>query len=321
MKSWSFTEILRILSFAGAEKAVTTPITEENNPVSIRLKLDTRHFLRMQAEALDLPLQRVIGLALDGIAQASSISVRDKSMTPVLLLRDLIKAHRLSDVDALSFLPGVTLDAWADDVLLQKHINKEFIEQVAKVFYVDPTWLKTGKSPIYNSVRWYKNIAAVVDYTLTRHPDRRLTRLIMTKRTGVDLSAIGDSDRSKQEFVTLIAEFEVVAPDHNKVITYQPMESMEWTYWRGREHIKMVAAFTEVLGGRVRLDGLILPSDAHKRLVDGQNIIASELKRRIPGLWFPSHLLPNSGNYQWSDENEWRGVESAINRHRQNGSI
>ncbi len=318
---WSITELFRFLSARGSEKANQTPIEEDNSPISIRLKPELKHFLRHQSESLDLPVQRVITLILEGVAQASSNGAHERSLLPVQLMRDTINAHSLSGVDVASFLPSITLDCWGNDTLLQQQINNALIAKVSQIFYIREEWLKGDDEYLYNKVRWYKNLTVIVDKALMNHDDRRFLRFIFIRPEGMKMDVQTNEDGAV-DYVGLVAEYEIIAHDGTRVTTYELYEQMDWNHWRSREHYKMAIAFCAISRGIVRYIGYELPRDSYDRLINNENFIASELARRKQCAWFPEDLIPEPPNFDWSDEADWKHVTNAMERYyRMQGRI
>lgn len=308
----SITELFRFLSTRGSEKASQTPVDEDNSAVSIRLKPEIKHFLRYQAESLDLPLQRVISLILEGVAQASSNSERERSLLPVQLIRDTFTAHGLSGVDVPSFFPNITLDCWGDDTRLQAHINNELIATISKMFFIRKGWLRGEDKYLYDRVGWYKNVPTIVNKAFMKQDGKRFLRFIFIRPEGMNMDVQTGERNGSIAHIGLVAEYEIIAEDGTRLITYELYEDMDWNHWRCRDEYKMAIAFCQLSRVPVKYTGYELPTDSFNRLINGQNFIVSELARRKQLAWYPEDLIPSDPDSAWKDNSDWKYVRKAM---------
>lgn len=316
----SITELFRVLSARGVESAQLTTIAEDNSPVSIRLRPEIRHFLRHQSDSLDLPMQRVIAMILEGVALASSNGVHERSLLPVQIIRDTFSAHGMNGIDVRSFFPDITLDIWGDDVLLQKQISNMLIDKISELFFVRKGWLKGDDKYLYDAVRWYKMVPNIVHKAFTKYDNKRFLRFIFIRPAGMNMDTETTKSSASIAQVGLVAEYEVSAEDGTRAVTYELYEHMDWNYWRSREEYKMAIAFCNISRMRVPFSGYELPKDSFDRLIYGNNLIVSELARRTQPAWYPEDLVPDDPDSWWKDYDEWKHIKETMEDcYRENG--
>ncbi|VUZ26928.1 Uncharacterised protein [uncultured Comamonas sp.] len=123
-----------------------------------------------------------------------------------------------------------------------------------------------------------------------------------------DLSVTDDTQAEEKlpHFIPVLIRTQQL-PGQEVLETYEVWEEGRWSYWRCREHIKLVIYFAQRLGTYVT--GRTLTQNEYGLLSGGQVLPATILRRNGRVTWHPAdYVTPNSPVSK--EAGEWSSITS-----------
>lgn len=306
----SLQEILYRLVGAASDASQNRPPTDKPGRFPVVVRPETRAFLEAQAEYLGGSIAGVAGAILDGVAMATQGgpgALRGVAER----FNILIKEHDLSipgAVDALADL-GFALADFASVETLQLKLSSTTLRSVAERFHVDYDWLagKTDTVFVPEPGTWYKAMEAAADTLVKAKRSCVGVELALYVKKDTDLEMIDDERGlgSLPHFIPVLTRTRGLAGGE-ALETYEVWDEGRWSYWRCREHIKLVVYFAYRLG--VHVTGRQLTLTDYDLLLNGSALPATILHRN-PGVatWHPDdYVLPHSAVAKATDE--WKSI-------------
>lgn len=306
----SLQEILYRLVGAASDTAQRQPATNKPGRFPVVVRPETRAFLEAQAEYLGGSIAGVAGAILDGVAMATqggTGALRGIAERFNILLEE----HDLSipgAVDALADLSFALAD-FASVEALQLKLSSATLRSVAERFHVEYDWLSGKNDTVFVPApgTWYKAMEAAAD-TLTKAKRSCINvELALYVKKGTDLAVIDDEGglNNLPHFIPVLTRTHDLAGGE-ALETYEVWEEGRWSYWRCREHIKLVVNFAYRLD--VHVTGRHLTPTDYDLLVNGSALPATILHRNTrAATWHPDdYVLPSSAVAKAPDE--WRSI-------------
>lgn len=149
--------LLRLLTARTARAirpdVTTSPTSDVNTPLSIRLPPEVRGELQRLADDLGLSLHQTVVIALRGITETDPLTVQVHLMCE--RLRHLARLYNLDVMAMQQLVPELTPDTLANDDLLARAFTPALVERLAAVFAVHPSWIQ-GKRRSSAPHEWYR---------------------------------------------------------------------------------------------------------------------------------------------------------------------
>jgi len=320
----SFQELLyRLVSKATAD---TQGAALVEAPASTRFPVVvqpiTRTFLEAQAKALGGSMAGLAGALLDGFVQSEIDTSRHLATIPIQRLMLLIKEHGLSMPAAAEVLSpfGIgAVDLSNDDRLLAK-LTVNSLQKIADHFHVNYDWLtgKNGWPTSFQAHTWYKCQLGIPEEFMRRADTCEQMELIVVRVEGIDydspvsMSEPPDLHEAKvPRFIPVLA-FTYRVGDSERYTTYKTLDEGRWSYWRCREHLKMVVYFVIELARvkrmRVAVRGRDWPLEKYLQFARGDTLAVSTMQdQRHNAAWHPDDYVE-----PWSavakDKAEWSNI-------------
>lgn len=307
----SLQEILYRLVGTASEEALKQPVSDKPGRFPVVVRPETRAFLEAQASYLGGSIAGVAGAILDGVAmstQGGATSLRGVAER----FNILINEHHLSVPGAVEALEplGFTLADFASVDALQLRLSSTTLRQVAELFHVEYDWL-AGKSeyvyvPTHHS--WYKTMTHAAE--LLVEAKRTWTEVELTLYVKeVDHLKVTDDEAEDinrlPHFIPVLNRRKDLEGGES-LQTYEVWEEGRWSYWRCREHIKLVVYFASKLG--IQVTGKQLAPADYDLLVNAAAIPATIVHRNsVVAVWHPEdYVLPSSQVSK--DPQEWGSI-------------
>jgi hypothetical protein len=303
-------EILYRLAGAASNASQSQPVSNKPGRFPVVVRPETRAFLEAQAEYLGGSIAGVAGAILDGVAmttQSGTSALRGVAER----FNILITEHGLSipgAADALADL-GFTLADFASIEALQLKLSSSTLRSVAERFHVTYDWLSGKDDTVFSpaSGTWYKSMEAAADTLAEAKRSCTHVELALYVKKGADLETI-DDERGLGDlphFTPVLRRTHALAGGET-LETYDVWDEGRWSYWRCREHIKLVVHFAHRLG--IHVTGRALKPIDYDLLINGTELPATILNRN-PGAasWHPDdYVLPASAVAK--APNEWKSI-------------
>lgn len=303
----SFQELLyRIVSKAtsSSDAAVVDQSASTRFPVVVQPV--TRVFLETQAKALGGSMAGLAGALLDGFVQSEIEGGKHLAKIPIERLMLLIKEHGLSMPAAAEVLSpfGIGAVDLADEDRLLAKLTVLAVQQIAAHFHVNYDWLAGKKSwpTSFQAHTWYKNQTGVAYEFIERASTCEQMELIVVRVSGIDYegqaSMIESPDVADAEvprFIPVLA-FTYRVGDSERYTTYKALDEGRWSYWRCRDHIKMVIYFVTELARikrmRVSVGGRDWPLEKYLQFARGDTLVVATLEDpRNNQMWHPDDYV------------------------------
>lgn len=320
--STSFQEILyRIISRATGDARAVLANPPQPTRFPVVVKPETRVFLEVQAKALGGSMAGLAGALLDGVAMSQLAASQFQASTITERLYLMIKEHGLSNPAAAEVLKPFGIDAvdLSDQEKLLSKLNVATLERIAEHFHVAYEWL-AGKERYPTSFKahtWYKSQLGAAKSMLQAIEHCQRMRLIILRVSGFDYETAKDDDQYPSDdntpLFTPILSFEYQIGDNESYTTYQPLDEGRWSYWRCREHIKMVIYFAQEIAKvnrhQLSVIGYDWPRKKYEEFKSGELLGVSCFKNEVGGRWHPDDFVE-----PWSavakDKTEWLSIFS-----------
>lgn len=306
----SLQEILYRLVGAASDVAQSQPSSDKPGRFPVVVRPETRAFLEAQAEYLGGSIAGVAGAILDGVAMTTQGGLGTLRGVAERF-NILVQEHGLSvpgAVDALSDLEFRLAD-FASTESLQLKLSSSTLRSVADRFHVEYDWL-SGKSDTVFSPRpgtWYKAVEAAADKLLEAKRSCTHLELALYIKNGTDLEMVDDERGigSLPHFIPVLTRTRDLVGGET-LETYEVWNEGRWSYWRCREHIKLVVYFAYRLG--IYITGRQLVPNDYDLLVNGSALPATILRRNIgTATWHPDdYVIPDSAVAKAPDE--WKAI-------------
>lgn len=306
----SLQEILYRLVGAASNASQNQPASNKPGRFPVVVRPETRAFLEAQAEYLGGSIAGVAGAILDGVAmttQGGTGALRGVAER----FNILVKEHDLSIPDAVDALAdlGFTLADFASVEALQLKLSSSTLRSVADRFHVKYDWLSGKNDTVFSPApgTWYKAMEAAADTLAEAKRSCVHAELALYVKKGIDLEMIDDEQglSSLPHFIPVLTRTRELSGGE-ALETYEVWDEGRWSYWRCREHIKLVVHFAYRLG--VHVTGRQLTPTDYDLLINGSALPATILHRN-PGAatWHPDdYVLPDSAVAKAPDE--WKSI-------------
>lgn len=315
----SLQEILYRLVGIATEESLSAPTSTNPGRFPVVVRPETRAFLEAQANYLGGSIAGVAGAILDGVAMATQGGgvAALRGITERFNL--LIQEHELSfpaAVEALADI-GFTLGDFASTESLQLKLSSPVLREVANRFHVRYDWL-AGKSDTVTEAAphsWYKTVEEAANKLVEAQRNWSYVGLTLFIKEGMDLDCIDDEQDWSHlpHFIPVLSRSKTL-PGGEQFETYEVWEEGRWSYWRCREHIKLVIHFA--LRAGVHVAGKTLSVGDYDRLLNGRALPAT-IVCRTPRMvsWHPDdYVEPNSAVAK--APSEWRTIlDNSDNAH------
>ncbi len=199
-------------------------------------------------------------------------------------------------VEALADL-GFTLADFASIEALQLKLSSPVLRSVAERFYVEYDWLAGKGDQVFTPTPncWYKEMNTAADILVAAQRSCINAELTLYVKKGTNLDMVDDEqDWNRQpHFLPVLTRTKAIAGGET-LETFEVWDEGRWSYWRSREHIKLVVYFAYQLG--IHVSGKHLAPTDYDLLIDGKAVPATVLHRN-PGVvsWHPDdYVLPHS---------------------------
>ena len=294
-------EILYRLVGAATDESLKQPVSTNPGRFPVVVRPETRAFLEAQANYLGGSIAGVAGAILDGVAM--STQGRDGGAAALRGVAErfnvLIQEHLLSfpaAVEALADL-GFTLADFASVDALQLKLSSPVIRGVADRFYVGYDWLAGKSDQVFESTPhcWYKAMETAADKLCDAKDQFEGVELILFVKADTDLAMINDEQDWKRlpHFIPVLRRNKALAGGED-LETYEVWDEGRWSYWRCRDHIKLVVYFAYHLG--VLVSGKRLTPQDYDLLLNGGALPATIVRRNAKVIaWHPDdYVVPGS---------------------------
>ena len=303
-------EILYRLSGAATEASLKAPVSENPGRFPVVVRPETRAFLEAQAAYLGGSIAGVAGAILDGVAM--STQGKDGAVSSLRSVSErfsiLLKEHDLSTPAAVEALTdiGFSLADFSSTEAIQLKLSSSILRKVAERFHVEYDWLAGKSDHVFRpeTGSWYKASAHAADQLNFAKNNSTRVELAICKTAKADLSITDDdlSDEKLPHFLPVLIRTNDL-PGGEVLETFDVWEEGRWSYWRCREHIKLVIHFAQRLG--IHVTGRTLTQNEYGLLTNGQVIPATILRRNSRVTWYPDdYVIPNSpvskAAHEWS---------------------
>lgn len=294
----SLQEILYRLVGAASDASLKQPTSEKPGRFPVVVRPETRAFLEAQAEYLGGSIAGVAGAILDGVAMTTQ-GVASSLRGVAERFNILIQEHELSlpaAVEALADL-GFTLADFASIEALQLKLSSPVLRSVAERFYVEYDWLAGKGDQVFIPTPhcWYKEMNTAADILVDAKRSCINAELTLYVKKGTNLDMIDDEQDWNRlpHFLPVLTRTKAIAGGET-LETFEVWDEGRWSYWRSREHIKLVVYFAYQLG--IHVSGKHLAPADYDLLINGKAVPATVLNRN-PGVvsWHPDdYVLPHS---------------------------
>jgi len=306
----SLQEILYRLAGSAADAAQRQPRSTKPGRFPVVVRPETRAFLEAQAEYLGGSIAGVAGAILDGVAMSTQdgrAALRGVAQRFTILIQE----HDLSipaAVEALVDL-GFTLSDFATIDALQLKLSSPVLRSIAERFHLEYDWLVgKGDQVFVPAPGWYKAVDAAASKLADAKCNEQV-ELTLYMREGTNVETTDDD-----QAVTRLPHFlpvlkrSVELPGGESLETYEVWNEGRWSYWRCREHIKLVVYAAYRLG--VCVNGKHLASADYDLLLNGRALPATIFRRNPEGIsWHPEdYVLPDS--HVAKDPQEWEAIRT-----------
>jgi hypothetical protein len=294
----SLQEILYRLVGAASDASLKQPPSEKPGRFPVVVRPETRAFLEAQADYLGGSIAGVAGAILDGVAmttQGGASSLRGVAER----FNILIQEHQLSFPAAVEVLGdlGFTLADFASIETLQLKLSSPVLRSVAERFYVEYDWLAGKGDQVFMPTPhcWYKEMEKAADILVDARrlcANAELT-LYVKKDTNLDMVDDDQDWNRLPHFLPVLTRTKAIAGGE-ALETFEVWDEGRWSYWRCRQHIKLVVYFAYRLG--IHVTGKRLAPTDYDLLINGKAVPATVLHRN-PGVvsWHPDdYVLPHS---------------------------
>lgn len=306
-------EILYRLVGAATDESLKQPVSANPGRFPVVVRPETRAFLEAQAHYLGGSIAGVAGAILDGVAM--STLGRDGGAAALRGVAErfnvLIQEHQLSFPAAVEALSdqGFTLADFASEAALQLKLSAPVIRSIADRFYVGYDWL-AGKSdqvfePSYNC--WYKSMHTAAEKLCDAKEQFESVELILFVKTDTDLAMTDDDQDWKRlpHFIPVLRRKKTLVGGE-ELETYEVWDEGRWSYFRCREHIKLVVYFAFRLG--VLVSGKRLSSQDYDLLLNGGALPATVVQRNPKVIaWHPDDYVDQGSAVAKAPE-EWKNI-------------
>jgi hypothetical protein len=306
-------EILYRLVGVATKESLSTPTSTNPGRFPVVVRPETRAFLEAQANYLGGSIAGVAGAILDGVAM--STQGRDGGATALQGITErfnlLVQEHDLSfpaAVEALADI-GFTLADFASTENLLLKLTSPVLRQIAERFHIRYDWL-AGKGDIVTQAAphsWYKSVGQAANKLVQAHNDWSHAELMLFVKQGTDLERTNDdADWDLLPHFIPVLKRSRMLRGGEELATYEVWEEGRWSYWRCREHIKLVIYFA--LRTRVLITGKTLPNTDYDGLLNGRALPVTILRRNSNLVsWHPDdYVMPDSRVAKAPDE--WRTI-------------
>lgn len=321
MKIPSLQQILYRLVGTATDEAQSTPVdTSQPTRFPVVVRPETRVFLQAQATALGGSIAGLAGALLDGVAMAQVAAPEYAAQTVIGRFHLLLQEHGLSIPAAAEVLQpfGLVAADFSDSSKLLDKLNVKALEGIAKHFRVNYGWL-AGKTALpfqHNHHYWYKSQLCAAQTLLEAIKHGRKARLIILRVEGFDYESatVKDDDQygnQKESNFRPILAVEHQIGEHEMYTTYEAWETGRWSYWRCREHIKMVIYFATEIGKssshRLSVRGYSWTRADFDKIEGGGQLLTTLFKSRSHGLWDPDDFVEPTSMVA-KDKAEWLSI-------------
>lgn len=311
----SLQEILYRLAGAATQASLTQPSSSNPGRFPVVVRPETRAFLEAQASYLGGSIAGVAGAILDGVAM--STQGRDGGVAALRGVAErfnvLIQEHRLSfpgAVEALADL-GFTLADFASIDTLQLKLSSPVLRSVADRFHVDYDWLAGKTDQVFFPAGncWYKAMETAADKLMEAKKRFDNVELILFVKTNADLEKTDDNQDWKHlpHFIPVLRCSKWLEGGE-ELETYEVWDEGRWSYWRCREHIKLVVHFAFHSG--IFVSGKRLSPQDYEILLNGAVLPVTVVHRNpLVVAWHPDdYVLPKSAVAK--DVKEWERISN-----------
>lgn len=211
----------------------------------------------------------------------------------------LVQEHQLSfpaAAEALSDV-GFTLADFASVDTLQLKLSSPVLRRIAERFYVEYDWLAGKEDRVFSPTPhcWYKAVREAAEKLTDAKRSCDSVELALYIKKGTDLDMLDDEEDGNRlpHFLPILARTKTLAGGET-LDTYEVWDEGRWSYWRCREHIKLVIHFACRLG--VRVTGRQLNPADYDLLINGGAMPVTVLQRNPKvAAWHPDdYVLPDS---------------------------
>lgn len=224
----------------------------------------------------------------------------------------LLKEHDLSApaaAEALSDL-GFSLADFASQEALQLKLTSPTIRDVAARFHISYDWLAGKNDRVFRAQigTWYKAMTEAADQLVSAKQSSMRTELSICIPEHADLSITDDNQAGDKlpHFIPVLIRTQQL-PGREVLKTYEVWEEGRWSYWRCREHIKLVIYFAQRLG--TYATGRTLTQNEYGLLSRGQALPATILQRNSSVTWHPDDYVTLNSPVSKEAE-EWSAITS-----------
>jgi hypothetical protein len=314
-----FEDFVQTLAARGTASASKTPVLKGKQPTSIRFKPATRHFVECQAESLGTSQQSVIGMIIDGVAEATlgTASGLDKARALLRTMQqrffELFEAHEVDLPGIVSILKGheFRLSALSSSEVLLDLLTTDTLRYLADLFCIEASWLSGASDCIRSlpacSSDWHSFCQGIVTYGAHGwKPD-----VLFFRRMGADFErARSEADRGRGEPSGIVIELHRTTGDGVAFRTYDASWGLaRWNDWRCRYSTKLVVAFCKAAG--FEYAGYEVPQDMLDRLQQGKIMPAAVIRHNTPHqVWQPDSYVGEP----LAESDEWQSVQDYSSR-------
>ena len=304
---------LKSLSFMGLITSLVTRIKADDLPpdngvkiaTTIRLDAPTKHYFELQAANLRVSVQDCMAMTLGAVMRASCEPQSEALEVMIGKIFGLFAAHRIAMVDIPNVVPKSANFVPSDMLSRVKIVDKltsPVIDEIAKVFYVNPAWIKgiaintqQRASSFHSRTHdtFEKLAAAKRDY----HHVRLLLVTSLPQGGGVldGLAAVSarsmDQVPSSDVRLNMVVLLEITKKIGNvEFITYLFLEKIQWSSRIDRHDTKLILMFCQKTS--IPFEGYAIPSVDLESVLTGNNkLIVECLEQKT--VWHPDTLLWN----------------------------
>lgn len=290
--------ILRNLVGKGNKAAKATEPDDSKDSTTIRLNPRTKHWLQCQAAALGgTSLTAVINMILDGVAETSMDNTSGTLRTMRERFFYVFQAHGLDLPSIVSLMSahGFTMSALDNPQRMMDLLDRSALEHVATTFNVRYDWLTATRDTVIDrgsALRWYKNAFGIAK-TLIQYSDHGLNPHVMfVRQEGANFEAARSSNDASEQYrepITVIIRLQRSTGDGAKFFTYHVCDFERWSYWRCRDHYKLLITFCDQAEakGVLTYGGFELDKEELESLRSGRELPAVILKGFQQVAWYP----------------------------------
>ncbi len=315
----SLESILQRLVRHGNQIARNTAINTDNKntPTSIRLKPETKHFLDIQAEALNTSTHSLISMILDGVAETNTDATTGILRTIRERFFYVFQSHGLTLLDVVDLMKGYgfSLSSLENNNQVLNLLTRDAIRYVANMFFCSQKWLmgaSDDQRDFTYDVNWYKKTYEIATKLISYHRDGFDPEVFFIRRENADFVNAKESkdDGSNNEPIGIFIRLSRAKADGTRFYVYQTGELQRWNYRRYREQLKLLICFCEQANSVVTYSGHELSKKDIDAVFYGRCLPNDVLRQAGQKTWFPRRYVGISGDVL-EEADEWADVAAA----------